>query len=257
MNTLDNDEELKPLLIDIPSLNKKHNKYNKNHLENIEYSNNLDYLYKLTSKYSSSNITKNILLSTNDYDFKYYLNIDPSKIQNFYENFSTAQCISTPHCIKLPQNNYLNSPFIISSGNDMTIRYWDFTKEKINANERKKTSFNNKSYIINAHNNISYCKFTRSNFNGTEIIQSNEKYDINKRKKCMKELSEYQYFNGVAFHSLAQNEFDDSNDGLKFCKKMADAAHKNIISDLLTFNVNDNLNLLISSSWDGTVKIWK
>ena len=73
----------------------------------------------------------------------------------------------------------------------------------------------------------------------------------------MKELSEYQYFNGVAFHSLAQNEFDDSNDGLKFCKKMADAAHKNIISDLLTFNVNDNLNLLISSSWDGTVKIWK
>ena len=257
VNTLDSDEELKPLFIDIPSLNKKHNKYGKKHLENIEYSNNLDYLYKLTSKYSSSNITKNILLSTNDYDFKYYLDIDPSKIQNFYENFSTAQCISTPQCIKLPQNNYLNSPFIISSGNDMTIRYWDFTKEKINANERKKISFNNKSYIINAHNNISYCKFTRSNFNGTEIIQSNEKYDINKRKKWMKELSEYQYFNGVAFHSLAQNEFDDSNDGLKFCKKMADAAHKNIISDLLTFNVNDNLNLLISSSWDGTVKIWK
>ena len=257
VNTLDNDEELKPLLIDIPSLNKKHNKYNKNHLENIEYTNNLDYLYKLSSKYSSSNITKNILLSTNDYDFSYYMNINPSKIQNFYENFSTPQCISAPHCIKLPQNIYLNSPFIISSGNDMTIRYWDFSKEKINGNLRKKSSFENKSYIINAHNNISYCKFTKSSFNGTEIIQSNEKYDINKKKNNMNTLSEYQYFNGVAFHSLAQNEFDDSNDDLKFCKKLADAAHKNIISDILTFNVEDNLNLLISSSWDGTVKIWK
>ena len=206
--------------------------------------------------YSSSNITKNILLSTNDYDFNYYLDINPSRIPNFYENFSIPQCISSPQCIKLPQNNYLNSPFIISSGNDMTIRYWDFTKEKEN-NSNKKNSFINKSYIINAHNNISYCKFTRSSFNGTEIIQSNEKYDINKKKKSMKYLSEYQYFNGVAFHSLTQNEFDENENELRFCTKLADASHKNIISDLLTINVDDNLNLLISSSWDGTVKIWK
>ena len=256
VNTLDNDDELKSLIIDIPSLNKKHNKYNTNHYENIEYTNNLDYLYKLSSMYSSSNITKNILLSTNDYDFNYYLDINPSRIPNFYENFSIPQCISSPQCIKLPQNNYLNSPFIISSGNDMTIRYWDFTKEKEN-NSNKKNSFINKSYIINAHNNISYCKFTRSSFNGTEIIQSNEKYDINKKKKSMKYLSEYQYFNGVAFHSLTQNEFDENENELRFCTKLADASHKNIISDLLTINVDDNLNLLISSSWDGTVKIWK
>ena len=73
----------------------------------------------------------------------------------------------------------------------------------------------------------------------------------------MKYLSEYQYFNGVAFHSLTQNEFDENENELRFCTKLADASHKNIISDLLTINVDDNLNLLISSSWDGTVKIWK
>jgi hypothetical protein len=260
VNSSDNDEELKPLPIDIPSLNKKHNKFSTNHSENIEYNNNLKYLYKLCSDYSSSNKTKNILLSTNDYDFNYYLNINPSKISNFYENFSSAQCISTPQCVKLNNNQFLNSPYIISSGNDMTIRYWDFTKEKIN-NKISKNNINDfenkKSYIINAHNNISYCKFTKSSFDGTDILQSNEIYDINKKKKNMRGLSEYQYLNGVAFHALSQNEFGESSEELKFCTTLADASHKNIISDLLTINVNNELNLLISSSWDGTVKIWK
>ena len=260
VNSSDNDEELKPLPIDIPSLNKKHNKFSTNHSENIEYNNNLNYLYKLSSDYSSSNKTKNILLSTNDYDFNYYLDINPSKISNFYENFSSAQCISTPQCVKLNNNQFLNSPYIISSGNDMTIRYWDFTKEKIN-NKISKNNINDfenkKSYIINAHNNISYCKFTKSSFDGTDILQSNEIYDINKKKKNMRGLSEYQYLNGVAFHALSQNEFGESSEELKFCTTLADASHKNIISDLLTINVNNELNLLISSSWDGTVKIWK
>ena len=257
VNTLENDDDLKPLLIDIPSLNKKHNKYNRNHFENIEYKNNLKYLYKLSSNYSSKNITKNILLSTNDYDFRYYLGINPSKLSNFYENFSTVQCISSPECVQLPYNKYLNSPFIISSGNDMTIRYWDFSKEKISPNNIKKNIEIRKSYIINAHNNISYCKFSKSFFDGTEILQSNEIYDINKKKKNMIGLSDYQYCNGVAFHYLAQNEFDKNDDKLKFLTKLADASHKNIISDLLTINVNDNSNFLISSSWDGTIKIWR
>ena len=257
VNTLENDDDLKPLLIDIPSLNKKHNKYNRNHFENIEYKNNLKYLYKLSSNYSSKNITKNILLSTNDYDFRYYLGINPSKLSNFYENFSTVQCISSPECVQLPYNKYLNSPFIISSGNDMTIRYWDFSKEKISPNNIKKNIEIRKSYIINAHNNISYCKFSKSFFDGTEILQSNEIYDINKKKKNMIGLSDYQYCNGVAFHYLAQNEFDKNDDKLKFLTKLADASHKNIISDLLTINANDNSNFLISSSWDGTIKIWR
>ena len=76
----------------------------------------------------------------------------------------------------------------------------------------------------------------------------------------MNGLSEYQYFNGVAFHALSQNEFDESNEELRFCTKLADSSHKGIISDLLTYKVNNkdnNMNLLISSSWDGTIKIWK
>ena len=256
VNTSETDEELKSLIIDIPTLNKKYNKYSTSHIENIDYKNNLHYLYKLSPKYSSNNITKNILLSMNDYDFNYYLNINPSKIPNFYENFSTAQCISTPLCIKLPQNKYLNSPYIISSGNDMTIRYWDFTKEKINPNISNPI-LNKNSYIINAHNNISFCKCSKSSFEGTEILQFNEKYDINQKKFNMKDISEYQYFNGVAFHFIQHDEFDENSGDLRFCTKLADASHKSIISDLLSFNVKNDLNVLISSSWDGTVKIWK
>ena len=256
LDTLDN-EGLKPLLVDIPTLNKKQNKYCLNYFENYEYKNNINYLYKLSSKYSSNNITKKILLSTYDYDFNYYLNIDPSRISNFYENYTTPQCISTPQCVKLPENNYLNSPFIISSGNDMTIRYWDFKKEKITANNNKKQLEQNKCYIINAHNNISFCEFTKSYFNGTEILQSNEKYKISKKKKYMKSLSEYLYYNGLEFHAMMQDEFFHSNDQMEYWTKLADASHKSIISDLLTMNINDNLNLLISCSWDGTVKIWK
>ena len=259
VNTLDNfdNDELKPLLVDIPTMKKRQNKYCLNYFENYEYKDNINYLYKLSSKYSSNNITKKILLSTYDYDFNYYLNINPSKISNFYENFTTAQCISTPQCVQLTENKFLNSPFIISSGNDMTIRYWDFKKEKVTTNSYKKQIEQNKSYIINAHNNISFCEFTKSYFNGTEILQSNEKYKINTKKKYMKSLSEYQYYNGLEFHAMIQNEFYHSNDQLEFWTKLADASHKSIISDLLTMNVNDNLNLLISSSWDGTIKIWK
>ena len=258
VNMIDNnDDQFKSLSIDIPSLNKKYNKYIMNHTENLEYKYNIDYLYKLSHIYSSSNITKKTLLSTIEQDFNYYLDIDPSKISNFYENFSTAQALSLPLCAKISFNDFLNTPYIISGGNDMTIRYWDFTKEKLNTNITDISLENKKCYIINAHNNISYCNFSKSNFNGTEILQSNEKYYAGKKEKNIYGLSEYQYFNGIAFHSLAQKEFDDSYEDLKFCTKLADASHKSLISDLLTFNINEGLNFLISSSWDGTIKIWK
>ena len=78
----------------------------------------------------------------------------------------------------------------------------------------------------------------------------------------MNGLSEYQYLNGVAFHALTQNEFEGNSEELKFCTKLADASHKSLITDLCSYSVNneDNnnkMNFLISSSWDGTVKIWK
>ena len=67
----------------------------------------------------------------------------------------TVQCISSPFCDMNFQNyfKYDNCPYIITAGNDMTIRYWDITKEGINningnnLNERG-------SYLINAPNNV-------------------------------------------------------------------------------------------------------
>ena len=262
VNMIDNEMEFKSLPIEIPTLSFKQNIYNIDP-ENKEYKNNLHYLFKLSSMYSS-NLSKNILVSSLENDFDFYLSSNFTKISNFYENFSTVQCVAMPLGIEFSNNLYKNTPYIISAGNDMTIRYWDFEKEKINNNKSFRNNNqdleNKRSYIINAHNNISFCKFTKCSFNGTDIIQSNESYDSKKKKKPMIGLSEYQYFNGVAFHALAQNEFDESCEELKFCTKLSDSSHKNIISDLLPHRItskDSGMNLLISSSWDGTIKIWK
>ena len=260
VNMLDSDDGLKTLPVEIPSLTYKQNILNINNLEIREYENNLNYLYKLSSMYNT-NLSKRALISTIKDDLDYYLNINFSKISNFYENYSTVQCVSSPQGVKLQDNIFQNTSYIISAGNDMTIRYWDLAKDKMNNNKKIDEEFENKkSYIINAHNNISYCKFTKYSFNGTDIIQSNEGYDSKKKKNHIIGLSEYQYYNGLAFHALSQKEFDENNDELRFCTQLADASHKSIITDLLPFRVNNidnNMNLLISSSWDGTIKVWK
>ena len=248
VNILDYDDEIKPLSIEIPSLNKKNNIYsNLNH----EFESNLKYLYKLSSNFNKS---KKILNTTIQNDFYYYLNLNVPKICNFYENFSTIQSVLSPQIGVETINLCKNTPYIISAGNDMTIRYWDFTKEKIS---NKEDIFDNKkSYVINAHNNLAFCKFIKTSFNQTHIIQSNEGYNNNKKKKKMPGIGEYQYFNGVSFQKLIQDEFDDGSEKLSFCRKLADAAHKSIITDLLGYNINHS-NFLISSSWDGTIKLWK
>ena len=58
---------------------------------------------------------------------------------------------------------YDNCSYLLSAGNDMTIRYWDITREDINNNEKK-------SYLINAPNNLTYCNFTKSNFDKTKLF---------------------------------------------------------------------------------------
>ena len=265
VNILDNENEFKCLPIEIPTLTFKENIFN-NDSENKEFRTNLNYLYKLSSMYNNSNLIKNLLTSSASNDFDFYLNTDFSKISNFYENYLTVQSVISPQSLEFSNNLYKNTSYVISAGNDMTIRYWDFLKDKsINNKQYKKNNIdeyeNKRSYIINAHNNISYCQFTKTSFNGTDILQSNESYDSKKKKKYMNGFSEYQYFNGVAFHALCQNEFDESNEELKFCTKLANASHKNIITDLLQYRITNckdsNMNVLISSSWDGTVKIWK
>ena len=249
VNMLDYDDEIKPLPIEIPSLNKKNNIYsNLNH----EFESNLKYLYKLSYNFNKS---KKILNTTIQNDFYYYLNLNVPKICNLYENFSTVQNVLSPQIGVEASYLFKNTPYIISAGNDMTIRYWDFTKEKI-SNKKEDNFDNKKSYIINAHNNLAFCKFIKTSFNQTYILQSNEGYNNNKKKNKMPGIGEYQYFNGVSFQKFKQDEFEDGNEKLSFCRKLSDAAHKSIITDLLGYNINHS-NFLISSSWDGTIKIWK
>ena len=56
----------------------------------------------------------------------------------------------------------------------------------------------------------------------------------------------------------SMKEFDENMEVLKYCTKISDAAYSNTITDLMAMNINNqNLNLLLSSSWDGTIIIWK
>ena len=76
----------------------------------------------------------------------------------------------------------------------------------------------------------------------------------------MSGLSEFQNYNGTLYHSSIQKEFDENEMDLKYCTKISDPAHNGIITDLLPMSlngVNSPVNILVSSSWDGTVKIWK
>ena len=182
-------------------------------------------------------------------------------INNIYKNPTTVQCISSPFCEINNQDifKYDNCSYIISAGNDMTIRYWDISREGINnisgnnLNERR-------SYIINSPNNISYCNFTRNTFSGFNVLQSNESYEDLGKRTNMPGYSDYQNFNGITYHSVVQNEFDPQNGDLKYCTKISDASHKSTISDLLSYSLSSSegqSNILVSSSWDGTIKIWK
>ena len=260
VNSFNSEDNSQTLPIEIPSISTKQNIYNIKNPEYNELKNNLNYLDKLSTIYNT-NFSKSILTSTLENDYDYFLNMNLSKMSNFYENYSTVQCVAAPLGGRSEDGSYQNTPYIISGGNDMTIRYWDFSKENDIYNQLDiSNDEKNKSYIINTLNNISYCKFIKTSFNGTDIIQSNEEYNYKKKKKQMKGLSECQYSNGIYFHAMKQNEFDPSEEKLKFCTKLSDASHKSIITDLLPFRAssqNNKMNLLISSSWDGTIKIWK
>ena len=113
-----------------------------------------------------------------------------------------------------------------------------------------------KSYIINAPNNLITCHFTKGSFDKTNILQSNENYNTKTAKANIPGFSEYQNFNGILYHSSVQSEFDKEDEDLKYCAKISDPSHQSVITDLLSMNLN-GVNLLLSSSWDGTIKLWK
>ena len=260
VNTLENRKELRPLTVEIPYLNKEGNSSFKKEIINKhkKFKKELNSIIKFTYRYDN-NFTKSLLLSNlgeklteNTYDIF-------SNMTNLYDNPSTVQCVISPFCDSyFPNNNkqdidYDNCSYLLSAGNDMTIRYWDITREGLNNNEKK-------SYLINAPNNLTYCNFTKSNFDKTNILQSNEAFNEPGQRTDMPGFSPYLNYNGVSLHYIPQNEFEGDISNLKFCSRISDSSHKSIITDLLPLSIEvgkDQTNLLASCSWDGKIKIWK
>lgn len=245
-NTI-NGKEAKPLITDIPSMGKVSNKeFNKE---------NYELIYKNLTKLNTPRPYNNIIKEAIDSDFYLQSNKRLAKINNIYSNYSSVQVICCPFNLKLGDSNQSNSyvkenvPFIISAGNDMSIRFWDIRKDKQT----------NKSFVINCPNKVDWVTYNASSFDKTQIIQADEYINLEGPKKACSNFSEYQNKNGVVYHSAVQNEFvDDSGIFLQFCTRVSDASHRDYITDLQVMNIQKSeKTVLISSSWDGAMKVWR
>ena len=256
VNTLEFRGEFRPLTVEIPYL-KQNYKLSSILEKRRSVKNDLNSIIKFSHRYNN-NFTNSLILSNlenklNENSFNIY-----SNMTNLYDNPSTVQCVVSPLCdsnysVDKSNIDYGNSPYLLSAGNDMIIRYWDITREGIN-NEKKL------SYIINAPNNLTYCNFTKSSFDKTNILQSNEAFNEPGQRTNMPGFSPYLNYNGVSFYDIPQNEFDNGITNLKFCSRISDCSHKSLITDILPMSIEDKspqFNILVSSSWDGKIKIWK
>ena len=262
VNTLEFRGEFRPLTVEIPylTLNNKINNIIADKRRKV--SKNLNSMIKYSHRYNN-NFTRSLVLSNlenklNDNSFGIF-----SNMTNLYDNPSAVQCVVSPFCeCSMNKNNieydYENCPYIFSGGNDMIIRYWDITREGINNNEKK-------SYIVNAPGNLTYCNFTKSSFDKTNILQSNEAFNEPGQRTEMPGFSPYLNYNGLSLHYNPQKEKEiDYSDITKlkpYISRIADSSHKSIITDILPMSIisnnNSPLNILVSSSWDGKIKIWK
>ena len=249
VNTLEFRGEFRPLTVEIPylKLNNEINKEEKEKKRKIkkEINSIIKYSHRYNNNFTNSLILSNLNNKLNENSFNIF-----SNMTNLYDNPSTVQCVISPYLDGyLNKNNtdydYENCPYILSAGNDMIIRYWDITREGINNNEKK-------SYIINAPNNLTYCNFTKSNFDKTNILQSNEAFNEPEQNIDMTGFSSYLNYNGLTYYYNSSKEVD--------CSRITDPSHKSIITDILPMSIeskDSQLNLLVSSSWDGKIKIWK
>jgi WD40 repeat protein len=211
-------KEFKPLSMELPILTKEERSEFKNEalFKHVKDLSHLDYIHS---------------------EFYLYSNKRISKVQNFYESL---YCVYSP--IKPTNENY---NFFITGGNDNTIRYWDITKD-----------CQDKSFLINCPNRTDDCKFSALNVANTMVLQSNEIYDSGLPKKEVGSFAEYQNYNGISFNLGTHHEFEENLEILKYCVKVSDAAHRNVITDISSLNVS-GVQVLVSSSWDGTIKLWK
>ena len=252
LNVQNNSNEYNPLEIEIPffeNINENNDDSNENQIKQIK--NRFKYLERYTFAYNKNKIKRLFWQQTGDSDYD-SINQRLNNLSNIYNSPNTVQCVLSPFSdYSLSQNNYIyeNSPYFISAGNDKVIRYWDLSKDITNNNLMK-------SYIINAPDNLTTCQFTKGSFEKTNVLQSNENYNLKMIKKNIPGFSDFQNLNGIIYHSSVQKEFDQDDDSIKYCTKISDASHKSVITDLLPMNLN-GVNLLVSSSWDGTIKIWK
>lgn len=164
------------------------------------------------------------------------------RLKNIYQENNLVQTALSPLGLE-------NSPYLITAGNDRTIRYWDLTRDMVK-----------NSYLVSCPNRVNTCNFSSCSFGDTTILQSNEIILSNEPKKDTSYFSEYQNYNGITFHLTQKDEYDSSLEILKYSTKIADTAHKNIITDVKVIGLNSlgNFSLgMLSTSWDGTIKMWK
>ena len=240
----------------LPLRNLFYDKYNIGKKNNIS----IDYLNLNKYNYVPNDNYIKILSMKHAYDDFYISQYHTlEKIKEINKNINTVQCIASPYCDNY-HNNYLNTSYIITGGNDSIIRYWDISRDGINYINGNNLN-DRGSYIINAPNDLSYANYSKSSFSDFVVLQSNESFDDLGKKSNLIGFSEYQNYNGITYHSSIQNEFETNCQGdLKLCTKISDPAHKEIISDLICYGLNfeDGMcNILASGSNDGSIKIWK
>ena len=257
VNTLEVRNEFRPLTVEIPYLKLNKNINDKDVTEKRRKTRKiLNNIIKFSHRYNN-NFTNNLILSNLENKLQEKTFNIFSNMTNLYDNPSTVQCVISPFCESYPSTNktsieYDNCSYLLSAGNDMIIRYWDITREGINNNEKK-------SFIVNAPNNLTYCNFTKCNFDKTNILQSNEAFNEAGQRIDMPGFSQFLNYNGVSLHYIPQNDADDN--GIRCCSRIADCSHKSIITDIIPMSLSIDeksyTNILVSSSWDGKIKIWK
>ena len=250
VNSIDYEDEKtqEPLLLDIPLIKEEYNAKNeyiintKNKIKtNFKNLNKYTYLYNTISN-------RNLIHSKINDELYFSCKKNLNSLYNIYESPIAVQCVLSPLC---GDNVYENASYLLSGGNDRTIRYWDISRDT-NGEIREKNS-----YIVNTPTNMTNCVYSQIKIDKhSTIIQSNEIFNQPETKQKIPGFSEYQNYNGINYYS--------SEKSIKsgYSTRNLDVSHKSAVTDLLTFNLDDDNterphNILVSSSWDGTIKVWK